>query len=287
MAFDYVEIVPERVYRCLRLCTRCHGLSGTVMPVENRPIAWREEADDAGQRQKLQISGTGGLRVYVTSCECEGKAGIVHEDPALTASIAPVAMHYGLCRVCALMLVSVGSKWSYFVCHRCRPVVRKLNEFSGKLVIPVAWHSIVNAASAGHIPKPPESMRDLLADPGLLADYALQMDKGLTSLGEWRHQMIEFNLKRSRLLEKGRPDFVTLIDYFEACERAKLDSEVRAILLAQSMLSKAYTVAPPPAPAPAVPTVASAARKIAELPKKTRSVLATWLFARVDRGAKK
>jgi hypothetical protein len=49
-----------------------------------------------------------------------------------------------LCRCCAVEALRSGSRWSGWFCGACKPLVTALNQRSGRCVVPIGRHSLMN-----------------------------------------------------------------------------------------------------------------------------------------------
>ncbi len=228
--------IPPHVYERLKLCTKCFGITGVAMPSSDSPARFSKVLGEDGLERSVQVSGTGGLPLYIARCDCEATLRKPPRVGFTTDIFGEGWLGFEFCRVCALRLQDMNSKWSFIVCDECRPIVRRANESAGRLLIPVGRHSFVNSSgAAGRFKKLPDSLRDVLARPEILVEAAETMEDGFELEEQWGPAVIEFNLLESGLLTGKRPELIALDDYFFACAHAALTSEDRAVQLVRSM----------------------------------------------------
>ena len=267
------QTLPPRVYERLALCTTCFQLTGPVLSKVQRPaehkVVWSKEE---GTR-KVQVHGSGDLPDYHKYCDCERESGspLPFDYRTLWPDRGDVGSSCELCFACALELRDVSSKWSLVVCRACLPVLQHANEFAGRLLFPVGWHSIVNSCAAGRIQFAPQSPEQVLEDPQQLIAFAHLQHAGLEGMLRWRRTAVAANLREAGLLHGHTPARVPLRAVFEACERAKYPRELRAVELVRTTRPwTAPQAVPQAAPPPEVPV------------RRSRlSLLASLLFGRL------
>lgn len=76
-----------------------------------------------------------------------------------------------LCRCCGLVLLKSGSRWSVWLCDYCKPLVMALNRQSGRCVVPLGRHSLMNGIGlrASDFERPDAIARFASASRGLFA----------------------------------------------------------------------------------------------------------------------
>lgn len=241
------QTLPPRVYEQLALCTKCFQLTGPVLSREPRPAEHKIVWSPVEGTRKVQVQGSGDLPDFQMYCDCECTSGAyppldyrrIWPDRSETGAL------YELCFSCALELRDVSSKWSLVVCRACLPVLQHANEFAGRWLFPVGWHSIVNSAAAGRIHPAPQSPKDVLANPEELIALAQAQKAGLERMQQWRRKATMLNLRASGMLDGTPPARVPLSMLFAASESAKYQRDLRAVQLVQSTRPWTAPVATP------------------------------------------
>jgi hypothetical protein len=93
-----------------------------------------------------------------------------------------------LCYVCGCEVLRSGSRFSIWICPNCAPRVSALNGRLGRLVVPIARHSIVNGAALSMTPPPSDAAIEAFADRLLL------MRRRINRLHDWSHEVVRRNL---------------------------------------------------------------------------------------------
>jgi hypothetical protein len=121
-----------------------------------------------------------------------------------------------LCRSCISALAPGCSRWTFYYCEACRPHVARLNRLSGRCVVPIGPHSMMNRVvhTAGDGP-------DVDAQAVAFADQLSTLFQNQTTLHELTVQRT-----RTRLTDFGIDDHAVVVDdYFDLCRADGWDTE--------------------------------------------------------------
>lgn len=150
------NIDPRVTPGSLVICGECHALRGRV--------------PEGGVRGDLVDDGAEQF------CRCPP----IEVRPAVPVWGGDYNTYAELCRCCGLVLLASGSRYSVWFCQTCRPLVVALNRASGRCVVPIGRHSIMNGVRirAGQLQSPVvvegfvNNIRSLFASIGGLEGYA-------------------------------------------------------------------------------------------------------------------
>ena len=121
---------------------------------------------------------------------------------------------FELCRCCGLEALKSGSRWSVWFCHPCKERVRSLNQLTGRCVIPIGRHSLMNGVSAST--EAGQAAFDASAET--LATFVAQT----IDIGDWGRRVVLDNLAALGI----QPDRdVLLSQYLDEARRSDLHPE--------------------------------------------------------------
>lgn len=75
-------------------------------------------------------------------CDCAAQ-----EERAAQPRLGDHNTAFELCRCCGTEALTSGSRWSVWFCQECKDRVRALNQRSGRCVVPIGRHSLMNGVS--------------------------------------------------------------------------------------------------------------------------------------------
>lgn len=84
------------------------------------------------------IASLDGVQVHQL-CHCARA-----DEHAAQPRIGDYNTKLGLCGCCAVEALQSGSRWSVWFCGKCEPRITGLNQRSGRCVVPIGRHSLMN-----------------------------------------------------------------------------------------------------------------------------------------------
>ena len=223
---------PLRPYEQLEICTTCFRFTGPVIAEEQSEPRYHLQPTTDGGRV-VQLNGTGDLPLFLKHCDCQRERGDDAPLPGPTTWRSESGTDFEVCWTCALTPMRQNSRFAHSVCDHCRPVIKHANEFAGRLLFPVARHSIVNSAAAARVPGV-EWGYDPDTDPEKLVAEARNLCVGIDRIRAWQSNATRLNLQDAGLFDGQGPAHVPVLEYFAGCERAQIDPAARAVQLVRS-----------------------------------------------------
>lgn len=189
--------MPPLPRNVITLCGRCRRISG--------PFS--------------ELGGLSG-RVYQL-CACEADSEV--NRPELT----PTTPKF-LCYTCAATLLGRSTKWAPAHCGPCRRRITELNTHARAVVIPVGWHTLVNAASVRSVPLSQPTANEL-------HHQLNRIRAGFDLLEAWRRARIGELCVRAGLPTGEDLTITTYTDAVAAFDRAEALSELLAFIAERSL----------------------------------------------------
>ncbi len=177
------------------VCGTCHALRGPIGSV--------------GAVQVRQL------------CDCAAQ-----EERSAQPRLGDHNTAFELCRCCGTEALTSGSRWSVWFCHECKERVRALNQRSGRCVIPIGRHSLMNGVSFD--PGANEASR-------AFADQLKRLFREMGGTEGWARAAVRLNLAAA-----GLPgDDIGLEAYLETLARLAPVKEQRFNQMVQSLSGRA------------------------------------------------
>jgi hypothetical protein len=145
----------------------------------------------------------GVTHIHAQQCRCEREA-TEREETWRGFDFNQVAE---LCHACACEVLHSGSRWSVWFCSVCKARVLELRAESGRPVVPIGRHSLMNGNALALTPPPDDAAVDVFAD------RLISMSERIYRLAEWAHTVVGSNLAAI-----GRSDdaSVPIAEYLDA-----------------------------------------------------------------------